>query len=316
MAGRTGREARRFLAHGLVFDSEVPAPWAHPAPPDRPADVLVRLGRARPGGAAAPAPSAWAVVSPSLAFGEWEGVRLRVEGGARVTMELAPGVGEAQAGLALVYAGALMILHQRGSPPLHAAAAAGPEGAALLIGGAGAGKSTFAAMLAARGMAPGADDLAALDWSGEGAPAVHAGPRTAKLFADSQAALGGAREVGAAGLGKAVVALEAGAGVSWPAPLRAVFALEWLHPPEAAPELERLRGAEALARLRAAVGRPELVGPMGLERRYFGLLARLAGGVPVFALRRPRRYEAFEEAAGLLHGALARQAAAARRENE
>ncbi len=282
----------RFSAYGLVFEGDVPMPWADPAPAGRQADVEIRFGRVP----AAPGPvdeGAWRVENPCRAVLDWEGVRLLAEDGRRLVVDAAPGVDPDILPMLAAFAGPMMLLHQRAALPLHAGAAAGPCGGALFIGDAGAGKSTFAALMAKDGWALAGDDLVALDLSGP-APALHRGVPTARLFADASGLLKDAERVRrpGAGFGKELRRLDGPAAVIWPAPLRAVFALEWLHPADAEPEVERLGRLQALPRLRAAVARPEHVGPMGLEGRYFMQLARLAAETPVFALRRPRRFEA------------------------
>jgi hypothetical protein len=306
----------RFSAYGLVFDSEIPALAVEPAPANAPADVRVRRGPVTLPSAAGD--STWLLPAPGVAVADIGHGRLRVESGRRVIADIDTEAPSAFGGMTLLYAAALMLLHQRAAMPLHAAAAVGPEGAALFIGEAAAGKSTFAAMMAAQGFTLASDDLTALDLTRPGGMAVHPAIRTAKLFDDSRAALaerGFDRLLADAGTGygKAVLDFEGhGGDPAWPAPLRAVFALEWLHPPEAEPELERLSPLAALARLRAAVARPELVGPLGLEAAYFAHLTRLAASVPVFELRRPRRYDAAPAAAALV----SRELSAARRDAE
>lgn len=302
----------RYLACGLRVDSDIALPGALPDPAgadgDVPADVVVRRGGAQMPPGARMLEGLWAIPSPDLALMAAPLWRLRVQGGREVRVDAAPGASAAQLGLAVGYSALMAVLHQRGACPLHASAAAGPGGAVLLLGRPGAGKSTFAAMLSARGFACAGDDLVALDLTGEGPPRVHRGLATAKLFADSRAAMGaGAHEVAAAGdgLGKAVMALPEPAGLRWPVPLRAIFDLDWLHPDDAAPECAPLSPLQALPRLRDAVNHPEFAAPLGLARRYFALLARIAATVPCHALRRPRRPAAAVAACDLVAAHLA-----------
>lgn len=301
----------RFSALGLVFDSDLTAPWMEPAPDGAPADVTVRLGPVPPPPEDAPWAGVWRRVADETLVFEASNLRMRLTAGRRIEIDLdrpSPASRET-ATLTLAYGAMPALLHQRAAMPMHAAAAAGPAGAALFVGDAGAGKSTFAAMLAGAGWALAGDDLIALDLSPGRPPGVHRAMRTARLFDDSTRALDRIGEdgapVGAAisaageGVGKEVRALADAPGVAWPAPLRAVFALEWLHPDDAAPELERIHPVQALVRLRAAVGRPEVATALGRDAGYFMELGRLAAQVPVYALRRPRRFAAAPEAAAL-----------------
>lgn len=80
-------------------------------------------------------------------------------------------------------------LHLRGVPLLHAAVTAIDGGAVAVLGEPGAGKSTTAAALVARGFASMSDDVAALDL-GASPPRVHAGPVRLRVFAESARAAG------------------------------------------------------------------------------------------------------------------------------
>lgn len=314
--GVQGARRSRFSAYGLVYDSDLPAPWADPAPRAAPADVQVRLGPVRGPAVPGHADSAWIVESPTEAFVEWEGLRLRVSDGARIGIEIGPGATRETASVHVGYAASTVLLHQRAAMPLHAAGAAGPAGGALLLGASGAGKSTFATMMSRDGWALAGDDTIALDLAPGRPVALHRAMRTARLFADSAAAVGAAAPhdpvlAQGQGMGKAVRALaDPESRLAWPAPLRAVFKLEWLHPADAPPELERLPTLAAVAALRAAIGRPEIAGRMGLDGAYFRLLARIAAETPVFVLRRPRDFAAAEAAVALARRTVERLAAA------
>ncbi len=304
----------RFRAYGLVYDSDLPAPWAEPAPPDAPVDATVTLGPVR--GAANPerVDGSWIIESPSEAYCDWEGLRLRISGGARIGVEIGPGATPEMAMVQIGYAASTVLLHQRGAMPLHAAGAAGPAGGALLLGDSGAGKSTFAAMMAREGWGLAGDDTLALDLAPGRPVGMHRAMRTARLFADSAQAMAeaaGAPILAAGqGMGKGVRALDDPAdALPWPAPLRAIFKLEWLHPADAPLELERLATLPALHALRGAVGRPEIPRQMGLDGAYFRLLARVAAEVPVFVLRRPRDFAVAAPAVRLARRTVERLAA-------
>ncbi|WP_339952086.1 hypothetical protein [uncultured Albimonas sp.] len=363
--GRKATSPRhRFSAYGLVYDSDLPAPWAEPAPAGAPVDATVRLGPVRGPTHPERADSAWTVESPTEAYCDWEGLRLRVSDGARIGVEIGPGATLEMAMVHLGYAASTVLLHQRGAMPLHAAGAAGPAGGALLLGESGAGKSTFAAMMARGDWALAGDDTIALDLAPGRPVGLHRAMRTARLFADSARAIdavatgapvgsaagasapaafgpsgpaafgpSGPAASGASGpaasgafgpaasgapvlaagqgMGKGVRALSDPAGrLVWPAPLRAVFTLEWLHPSDAPLELERLPTLAALSALRRGIGRPEIPRQMGLDGAYFRLLARVAAEVPVFALRRPRDFAAAEAAVALARRTVERLAPA------
>ena len=83
------------------------------------------------------------------------------------------------------------LIHQRGELPLHAATLVPPGGdtAVAICGGTGAGKSTLAAALIARGWALVADDTTRVTWDGDG-PCAWPSRASIKLWRDACAAAG------------------------------------------------------------------------------------------------------------------------------
>lgn len=86
------------------------------------------------------------------------------------------------------------------------------------------------------------------------------------------------------------------------------MALDWLHPADAAPELDRLRPLDALPALREAVHRPALAAALGREGEILARLARIAGSVPCFHLKRPRSFDSMARVVGTIE-ALSRETA-------
>ncbi|MGG7566074.1 hypothetical protein ACQ5SO_07935 [Rhodovulum sp. DZ06] len=295
--------------HGLIHDSAWPVPGAHPAPPDAAAEVTARPGPVAPPPAEAPRFDDARLVAPSRVIITGRGLRMAVEDGARVTLD-APDAPEDLRRLLIGYSAGTVLLLQRGRMPLHAAAAAGPSGAVLLLGESGAGKSTLAAMLGARGLSLVGDDMIAVSVGAadgvEGA-AVERSLRTAKLWSDSEAGLADAGARGARpGIEKSVLTWAAEMpGVPFPAPLRAVVHLGWLHPETARPRLSRLAPFGAVPLLTGAVARRPLAEAMGLAPGFMARAAQIAGAVPCYRLLRPRAFAATEETldlvAGLVH---------------
>ena len=313
-ASAPGAPGRTHLLdmHGLIHDSAWPVHGAHPAPPGAAPDILVRPGILPPAPQDAPRLDDARILGPGRLQLEARGMRMLVEAGARVTLD-APGLPEDLRRLLVGYAAGTLLLLQRGRLPLHAAAVAGPGGAVLLLGESGAGKSTLATMLAPRGLQLVGDDMIAMavgaaDGAAEGSAAVDRSLRAAKLWRDSTAAAGldgaGAADQGAgeggdgplenlSGIEKSVLAWDGtGADIPFPAPLRAIIRLGWLHPGAASPRLTPLSPLQALPLIRGAVARAPLAGAMGLGPRHMALAAAVAGAAPAFALDRPRRFDA------------------------
>jgi len=238
-----------------------------------------------------------------------------VEAEDAVSYAAAPGLGPLRIGLELAYGPGAGLLHLRGGLPMHAAVAAGGAGAALMLGPPGGGKSTLTALLAGRGWSPGGDDIVAVDPDGPEGPVAHRALPTAKVFADSRAVLGGEALVRPGfGYGKTILSLDDGrAGADWPAPLRAIVVLRWLHPAEARPRLRRLAVFDALAELRAAVALPALAEALGRGAALLPKLARLSATLPVYELGRPRRYDVAAESAELIRRAVEDQGQGERR---
>ncbi|TYO89647.1 hypothetical protein [Oceanicella actignis] len=300
--------ARLLSAHGLVFACPFDVPGMAPAPPGARADVTARLGAVAPAALArAPLAGDCRILGPGRVAIEDAAFRALIEEGARITIDPSPaagpgagaGFGPQAARLLLGYGASAVLLHQRGGLPLHAAAVALPRGAALLLGPAGAGKSTLAAALGGMGFAMLADDLTALDDRAPGGPLVQPAIGTVKLWPDSARALGGpGARVPVEGMSKTILRTRENAPA--PAPLRAIVVLDWLHPPEAAPETSEMNRIEALDALRGAIQRPALARALGREGEILARLAALAGRIPALRLARPRRYGAMPEVAKLI----------------
>jgi len=218
--------------------------------------------------------------------------RLRVSGGVRISLDLAPETSEAWIGSVVFGLAAAMILHQRRSPPLHCCCVTDGEGALLLLGDSGAGKSTTALLFRERGWRILAEDMIALDFDG---PTVNAHPSAglARFWGESSdgvqpEAMGEKLKMGA--FPKTVIAL-GDDGPSAPVPIRANYFLEWLHPTNGPAEVERMAPLHAMMGFRASVYRNGMVAALGLEGDYMKKLGRLAAQTPSFALRRPRSFE-------------------------
>ncbi len=284
-----------------------------PAPEGARPDVTVTAGPV-PEAAIARAPLAGdcRLLGPGRAVIDGGDFRALIEDGARVTLDLGPAVGPGAARLLIGYGATSVLLHQRGGLPLHAAAAAREDGAVLLLGPAGAGKSTLAAALSAHGYALIGDDLIAVEDRGPHGAALHPAIRTVKLWPDSAEALAAGRmgeSLDVEGLSKDVIALPPSREPPWPAPLRAIFALDWLHPLDAEPEADPLPRMEALALLRGAVHRPALARAMGRDAEILARLAAIVAATPCFRLKRPRSFAGLARTADAIAGCVGASAA-------
>lgn len=205
--------------------------------------------------------------------------RYLIEGGARITVQpLCDDAARVARVLRMTPLAAL--LNQRGHLVLHAAAAANEQGAVVLAGHSCSGKSTLLAALLQRGWRLLADDLVVVtDEDGPGRIWPVSGELA--LWPAAAERLG----YGAGSDGRLVLDQSARLAEA-PCPLRAVLCLGETRGGEV--EADPLPGAAAFRALSLLAYSNHvaeaILGPMALLL----LAARLAGRVPVSALRRPR----------------------------
>lgn len=173
---------------------------------------------------------------------------------------------------------------QRGLLLLHAAVVGGPDGAYAFCGPSGAGKSTMAAQQMRRNRALLSDDLCRVD---PGPPAlVHPSAPRLRLWEDAVRAVGADPQTLSRLLnGRDKYLLPAqGRTLTTPAPLRAIFLLEW-----GPPSVQPLTGLTGLSRLiQDATYRPQMIAALGLTAQYWQQCLALLRAVPLYRLCRPR----------------------------
>lgn len=173
------------------------------------------------------------------------------------------------------------ICYQRGKTPLHASAIAIGNAAILVMGQSGAGKSSTAAALLARGHRLLADDIALAACRGNGAFIAPVFPRL-RAFPDVLDHFGLGGEMLADGKRR----LAAAPGLT-PAPV-ALAGVVVLGPRSAAPgKLEKLNGLAALQLLLDNRFAPQCAPWYGTERANFQDCSQLVRRVPVYAASAP-----------------------------
>ena len=136
-------------------------------------------------------------------------------------------------------------------------------------------------------------------------------PSASNAAAQSRPAASGLQSLTA--IEKSVLAwTDPGPDIAFPAPLRAVISLGWLHPATARPRLTRVPPLQAIPLLVQATARRPLAEALGLGPAHMARAAAIAGAVPVWRLDRPRRFAATEEVLDMV-AALIRQGAEAER---
>ncbi len=176
-----------------------------------------------------------------------------------------------------------MILRQRGHLLLHGSAVDCNGTAVVFLGRSGAGKSTMAAALHARGHALLSDDVIAVSWRGDG-PVLAPGAPQFRLTDEAAAAFDADPERGVAvapGIGKRCY--EAASSISAPVPLGRIYLLEI----GAEPRMDPLCARESFL----AISSNSLAIRWFLAETnaaQFTDRGRLAAAVPVRRLVRPR----------------------------
>jgi|SRR5665213_142963 len=164
----------RLGSSKLLSDIELPelAPWADDFPET---DIIqFKLGRAETTGSS----QSYIIQAPR---------RVLIEGGVRVTVELANDDDMADVRALLMGPVQAILWHQRGLLPLHASAVSANGSAIAIAGPSGTGKSTLAAQLSTLGCPALADDICIVDSSNA---SVLTGQRRLRLWRSALDQLG------------------------------------------------------------------------------------------------------------------------------
>lgn len=218
-------------------------------------------------------------------FDPGRGLRFSIEDGTLITAEVPSGLSEAEMLASLFGPPMAWLLHQRGTPPLHACAVKIGSVAVALAGGSRAGKSTFARALIKRGHGLLTDDHAVIDTA---TMEVHPGVPAVKLWADAARMAGDTIPVGRqvrAGFDKFQIPLPASFHPE-PAPLGLVMAVG-PNPDISSHRICRLTQREQEAMLQAHIYRADAARRLDCGRTTFAWTLAVAGAVPVVALERP-----------------------------
>lgn len=182
-----------YKAYGLTLRSALRLPELDEADPGATPDVMVTrapVDVSRTNGS--PATCLWADADEVCL--RYEGTTYLIRGGREITIDAATGADEVIQRLYLLGASLSVLLHQRKYLVLHASAVVTAGGGAVgFLGDKGAGKSTTAAALHARGNLLIADDIIAVSFEGQ-IPMAHPGIPHMKLWPEAAARVGAAPE--------------------------------------------------------------------------------------------------------------------------
>ncbi|GAB5537300.1 MAG: hypothetical protein Rubg2KO_35490 [Rubricoccaceae bacterium] len=270
--------ATTTTAFGLTIHSELALPGLRTA--TGAPDILIRRGKVPEPPGFPPSGIAHYQADGTDALAWLDRARLRVTD-SKITVD---STDEAFAQQCVVGPGLGVLLHQRGMLVLHGAALDVNGQAVVLLGEKGAGKSTTAAALIARGHRLLTDDLVALDPSAS-APTVLPGPTQMKLWPEAIEAIGLDATVTPFfdGLAKGIWA-EAPT-TARPTPLALVVSLGW-----GEPEWTDLDGTGAFGALFGDVYAPRFLGAVA-SASLMRPIHELANGTSVARVTRPHQLE-------------------------
>lgn len=265
-------------------------------------DILIEEGAVDPARSAPDAPWLDVQADGAVCLHVPDLVRLRVEAGRRIIVDI---VGrERVPGWRLFLLGAAIdcLCHQRGAFPLHAACLDVGGRTVALAGATGAGKSTLALALLRRGHAVLADDLTVLRPQGDAIDVLPSFARL-KLWRDTLDAMG----MGVSGLHRLRDRLDkfslspVGAFDPTPRRLDALFLLR----AGARPEMVAVPPVAAVPLVVDQVARPRIGRMLGRQAGLLDGAARIATRVPVARLVRPFDFAHLGEAVRLVETAVA-----------
>ena len=284
--------AHRYRAHGLRVRSALALPF-DPLPDDSIAsepDVTVRLGpvpRTLPAGPGHPARTPLWQARPGAFLMHLEGVaRFLVTGGRDVLIEPLGGNDDDVAAI-FISSPFTVLLQQRGVATLHAAAVAAGDGAVLLLGTSGVGKSSLAAALVERGFPLLADDVTGVTLDADGRPVALPAFARQRLWAHTLDRMRWRERVQSRvrrGLEKYWVPAQR--ACSSPMPVRAAFALESSHL-HSGIRIEPLPPGSAFWALWEHTYRKRAMDAMGRRPTHFRAMTTMARRVPVARVTRP-----------------------------
>ena len=276
-----------YSASGLSTASEIALPGLMPQTPDGDPEVTVRLGSvpSELAGATASGPT-WQMCGDRFLLRVPDIARFLLESGRTIIVEAERGVAAEEIAIFLLGSVFGIMLHQRGRVVLHASGVRVNGKAVLFCGSSGAGKSTMAAALGARGYSLVTDDLCAITMPATGAPVVQPDGRLLKLWDHAIDKLGlAANRLGAVRETLEKYYVEPPDACTRALPIGAIYMLRDARPPHL-PGIESPNVVDAAVCVRWSAYRRLLVARMGQRASYFHAATAIANHAGIFYLTR------------------------------
>ena len=278
-----------YRAHGLSIRSNLQLPEFYSGS-DGLADLIIELSAASDVGTTASLQEeqgAWCLTIPDVG-------RFRAIRGEHLLIQPDPAADQELLRLYVIGSGLGMLLHQRRDYILHAAAVIYNEMARVVVGEAGAGKSTLAAALGTSGHQVLADDTLVLRPVDSGF-VCWPGAAVFKLWQDTLDHLGQQGEKPISGRYQKFFVRNVAPAADAPAPIANIIELC-----DGPLRLEHLGGAEALRVVTEHTYRPEFLAVMGNREDHFRQAAALTAATRIMRLSRPRDLSAIPDVVRLL----------------
>ncbi len=285
----------KYKAYNLIFKSDIPLlPLLSVESDDVSVDVVISQAKVSEDGIpAATNIKAFAQVKENCVwFNAPQIARFQVENGSRIQYEPYADADQQSIGLYILGSCIGAILHQRGFLVLHATAIRVGEGAVLLVGHSGSGKSTTAAVFHQKGFKVMADDIVAIDAEGN---AIGGYPRI-KLWEDALDKLQIEKDnLSPIRFHINKFSYPLGQGYHEGAlPILALYILSTANENEEF-EFQPLKGIAKFNHLQAHTYRRNFMEGLGLKVSHLKLCEQIAGQMPVAKIIRPRdRFNAEE----------------------
>ena len=277
MSVRPITASHRYSLFGLQIESDIQLPELFQA--EGPADLRIELGRVPADGPSEP--GVHPLEGGALLVVE-KTARYFVAGGSRIVVEPEAGASSRNVRLFLLGSAFGLLLHQRRMLPLHANAVEIDGSTVAFMGGSGAGKSTLAAWFSDRSFPLIADDVAVVDFEGDG-PIIQPGLPRLRLWEKVVAATGRNPSdhplsvEGDSAYDKRDVFLPQAKVASAPRRLGAIVELS-----RTGPLIEPLQGATAAEAIMSHTYRGEYVKLLQTAREHWLTCMKLVAAVPVY----------------------------------
>ena len=273
-----------YRAYGFSISSDLELPALQSAQTG--ADVTIRAGTVSAEGIGGMQFRNWEAMPGAFRIHFPEAGRVAVNSGREIIYDRRAGADDSQIASVLLGTGLAVVMMQRRRLPLHSCAVATPDGALLVMGKSGAGKSTMLTGLLELGFPMIADDLTGIDIAEDGAAMAVPGFPAVRLWPDSLA-LAGTSVQGLASVRSDIAKfyLPVPRFCDSPVPIRAIAYLS-AHNGEDV-RIRQMPAPHRIEALSRFIFRKNFLKGLGLQRFAFDTVAATVRRAELFEIHRP-----------------------------